>query len=95
VQDRAAAIRLGESLFWDTPTVINSIFNHRSFWEGRAQSDFNGVDPFGARNAGARVVKIDLTTGTPHLVSTGIQVPFPRPVDPTLPVHAYLRRHTV
>src|SRR5438552_2059565 len=34
----------------NAPTVINAIFNDRNFWDGRAQSDFNGVDPFGSRN---------------------------------------------
>ena len=37
------------------PTVINAVFNHRNFWDGRAQNDFNGVDPFGSRNSDAYV----------------------------------------
>ncbi len=32
-----------------TPTVINAAFNHRQFWDGRANNVFNGVDPFGRR----------------------------------------------
>jgi cytochrome c peroxidase len=56
----------------NAPTVINSIFNHRNFWDGRAQSEFNGVDPFGSRNASARVLKVDLATGMPVPVETGI-----------------------
>lgn len=39
------------------PSVINAVFNHRSFWDGRAQNDFNGVDPFGFRNPHAEVWK--------------------------------------
>ena len=39
----------------NAPTVINAIFNDRNFWDGRAQSDFNGVDPFGSRSTAARV----------------------------------------
>jgi len=39
----------------NTPTVINAIFQFRSFWDGRANNQFNGVDPFGARNTEARV----------------------------------------
>ncbi len=34
----------------NTPTVINAIFNHRNFWDGRANFHFNGVDPFGPRS---------------------------------------------
>lgn len=34
----------------NTPTVINAVFNHRSFWDGRANFDFNGLDPFGRRS---------------------------------------------
>jgi cytochrome c peroxidase len=32
-----------------TPTVINAVFNFRQFWDGRANNQFNGVDPFGPR----------------------------------------------
>lgn len=39
----------------NTPTVINAIFNKRNFWDGRAQESFNGVNPFGLRDAGAYV----------------------------------------
>ena len=27
----------------NTPTVINAVFNHRNFWDMRAQNLFNGV----------------------------------------------------
>lgn len=40
----------------NTPTVINAIFNHRAFWDGRAQNEFNGVNPFGDRDPNARVL---------------------------------------
>ena len=43
----------------NTPSVINAVFNFRNFWDGRAQNDFNGVNPFGSRDAGARVVAAD------------------------------------
>ena len=39
----------------NTPTVINSIFNFRNFWDGRANNFFNGRDPFGYRDATAGV----------------------------------------
>jgi hypothetical protein len=41
----------------NTPTVINAAFNHRNFWDGRANNIFNGVDPFGQRNTDARVLE--------------------------------------
>ena len=37
----------------NTPTVINAAFLFRNFWDGRANNIFNGIDPFGRRNAGA------------------------------------------
>src|SRR5262249_54086181 len=40
----------------NTPTMINAVFNFRNFWDGRANNMFNGVDPFGPRDTGARVV---------------------------------------
>jgi cytochrome c peroxidase len=43
----------------NTPTVINAVFNLRNFWDGRAQDRFNGVNPFGQRDAGAFVWKAD------------------------------------
>jgi cytochrome c peroxidase len=41
----------------NTPTVINAAFNDRNFWDGRAQNLFNGQNPFGARDANARLLK--------------------------------------
>lgn len=40
----------------NTPTNINAIFNHRSFWDGRANNVFNGVDIWGPRNKHARLI---------------------------------------
>jgi cytochrome c peroxidase len=31
----------------NTPTVINSVFNYRNFWDGRANNIFTGRTPFG------------------------------------------------
>jgi cytochrome c peroxidase len=39
----------------NAPTVINAVYNRRNFWDGRAQSVFNGVNPFGPRDPGAFV----------------------------------------
>jgi cytochrome c peroxidase len=44
------------------PSVINAIFNYRNFWDGRAQNDFNGRNPFGNRDSKARVVRAKSST---------------------------------
>src|SRR5262249_23675839 len=41
----------------NTPTTINAVFNRRNFWDGRARFEFNGVNPFGALDPNAMVVK--------------------------------------
>src|SRR4028118_1014339 len=41
----------------NTPSPINAVFNHRQFWDGRAQNEFNGVNPFGSRDPNAFVLK--------------------------------------
>ena len=53
----------------NTPTMINAVFNHRNFWDGRARNEFNGVNPIGDLDPSARVllhklgklVKVSLT----------------------------------
>jgi Di-haem cytochrome c peroxidase len=42
----------------NTPTMINAVFNHRNFWDMRAQHVFNGVNPFGDRDPNAFVYGI-------------------------------------
>ena len=39
----------------NAPSVVNAVFNHRNFHDGRAQAEFNGVNPFGDRDPSARV----------------------------------------
>ena len=47
----------------NAPTVVNSIFNYRNFWDGRANNIYNGSNPWGARDADAGVwVKIGSRT---------------------------------
>lgn len=43
----------------NTPTVINAVFNHRQFWDGRAENVFNGVNHLGQRDPGARLYRAD------------------------------------
>jgi cytochrome c peroxidase len=51
----------------NTPSVINAVFSHRQFWDGRAENVFNGVNHLGMRDPNARVVRV-ATDGTPGLV---------------------------
>ena len=39
----------------NTPSMINAVFNHRQFWDGRAENVFNGVNHLGRRDPGAKV----------------------------------------
>ncbi len=39
----------------NTPTVINAVFNHRNFWDGRANNIFNGSSPWGERDTMAGI----------------------------------------
>jgi len=39
----------------NTPSVINAIFNFTNFWDGRANNNFNGVNPFGPLDQSARI----------------------------------------
>jgi len=48
----------------NAPSVINSVFNFRNFWDGRASNIFNGVTPFGAADSrGAVLVAADRALG--------------------------------
>jgi cytochrome c peroxidase len=54
---RAANVRRVEPR--NTPTMINAVFNHRNFWDLRAQEEFNGVSPFGDRDPDAFVYAVE------------------------------------
>jgi cytochrome c peroxidase len=43
----------------NTPSVINAVFNHRQFWDGRAENVFNGVNHLGRRDPDARLFRAD------------------------------------
>lgn len=43
----------------NTPSVINAVFNHRQFWDGRAEHVFNGVNHLGDRDPSATVFRAD------------------------------------
>lgn len=47
----------------NTPSVINAVFNHRNFWDGRANNIFNGSSIWGDRDPDAGVwVKMNART---------------------------------
>jgi len=41
----------------NTPSVINAVFNHRQFWDGRAENVFNGVNHLGKRDPNAKIFR--------------------------------------
>ena len=43
----------------NTPTIFNTIFNFRNFWDGRASSVANGGDPFGLRNPDMQLWRVE------------------------------------
>ncbi|HKI02275.1 MAG TPA: cytochrome c peroxidase [Thermoanaerobaculia bacterium] len=43
----------------NTPSTINAVFNHRQFWDGRAENVFNGVNHLGQRDPAAKVFRSD------------------------------------
>ena len=55
-----------------TPSVINSVYNFRFFWDGRARETFNGVSPGGATTDPAIFVLKVASTGRPNPVQISI-----------------------
>ena len=47
----------------NAPTMINAAFQLRTFWDGRANNIFNGVDVFGRRNDNARIHEASSPSG--------------------------------
>jgi cytochrome c peroxidase len=39
----------------NSPPTVNAVFNHRNFWDGRANNVFNGSSPFGDRDPDAGI----------------------------------------
>jgi cytochrome c peroxidase len=44
----------------NTPSMINAVFNHRQFWDGRADNVFNGVNHVGTRDPTAAIFRADV-----------------------------------
>ena len=45
----------------NSPTIVNSVFNHRQNWDGRADAFFNGVNQSGRFDPDARVLEASFT----------------------------------
>ncbi len=52
----------------NTPSMINAVYNHRQFWDGRAENVFNGVNHLGQRDPNAKVYRSDDPKQAPVLV---------------------------
>jgi len=78
----------------NTPTVINSVYTHRNFWDGRANFHFNGRNPFGPRDpnakvwkyAGARLSSVSILLDNASLASQAVG-----PVESVLEMSAHNR----
>ncbi|MBR9856523.1 MAG: hypothetical protein GYB38_02325 [Gammaproteobacteria bacterium] len=57
----------------NAPTVINAVYNLRNFWDGRADTFFNGVSPLGFRDPGAQVPTY---TGGNDFTPETLRIPF-------------------
>jgi len=53
----------------NTPTMINAVFNHRNFWDGRARFEFNGRNPIGKLDPTARVLRVPAPRAAPEQIS--------------------------
>jgi cytochrome c peroxidase len=52
-----AGLNVRQVTIRNTPTIINSVFNFRNFWDGRASNIFTGLTPFGDSDTRANVVR--------------------------------------
>src|SRR5712692_5911615 len=53
----------------NTPTMINAVFNHRNFWDGRARFEFNGRNPIGKLDPTAKVLRVPVPGAAPEQIS--------------------------
>ncbi|HEV7731181.1 MAG TPA: cytochrome c peroxidase [Candidatus Binatia bacterium] len=56
---RSGGVNVRQVVGRNAPSVINAVFNHRQFWDGRAQNVFNGVNGLGDDDPAARVYRAD------------------------------------
>ncbi|MFM8477062.1 MAG: cytochrome-c peroxidase [Planctomycetaceae bacterium] len=65
---QSAGVNVRQATGRNAPSVINAVYFDRTFWDGRANHSFNGVNPFGDLDPSARVWKAS-ATGVPQPVS--------------------------
>jgi cytochrome c peroxidase len=79
----------------NTPSVINAVFNHRQFWDGRADNVFNGVNHLGQRDPNAKVFRADDPTKPVEvrveLVNSSLASQAVAPIVSTLEMSAFGR----
>jgi len=56
----------------NSPSTVNAVFNFTNFWDGRANNIFNGVNPLGPLDQGARIWVNDPVLG---LVQQAVAIP--------------------
>jgi cytochrome c peroxidase len=66
---RIGGIHVRQATGRNTPSSINAVFNYRNFWDGRAQNEFNGNNPFGDRDPNAHVWQVVGGTASPIHIS--------------------------
>jgi len=59
----------------NTPTVIGAVFNRQNFWDGRANDNFNGSDPFGLTGNHNPAASIGTTVTNSSLASQAVGPP--------------------
>ena len=67
----------------NTTSVINAVFNLRNFWDGRAQTVFNGVNPWGKRDGGAKVFRSSLAWNPLNLPNLSLPTSITLMIDNT------------
>src|SRR6185312_3418074 len=68
----AGGLNVRQVTLRNTPTVINSVFNYRTFWDGRASNIFTGLTPFGDSDNRANALRFtgdDLVAETVRIVN--------------------------
>lgn len=65
-------VNVGRVAGRNAPTTYNAIFHVRTFWDGRADSVFNGVNHLGARDTSAKVL-MRRASGSVQPVTVAIQ----------------------
>jgi cytochrome c peroxidase len=57
----------------NAPSVIDAAYNFRNFWDGRANNNFNGDNPFGDRDPNSAIY---IANSTGALQATHVSIPF-------------------